>query len=77
MKKVFRESISSNSSSLISIKSERKFRSKIPLVHSKTEDLSMKDNLDHDKNTRSATVTKIRHTDEETLHVSTPDDDDT
>lgn len=38
----------------------------------------MKNNID-DKDLRTATVTKIRHPEEELLHVSTPDiyDDDT
>ncbi len=55
IKKENRESIHSNSSSLLSIK-----------------------NIDNE-NTRSATVTKIRHTDEEISSVTTPDviDDDT
>jgi len=62
IRKENRESIHSSSSSLLSMK---------------TEDLSRK-NTNDNENIRSATVTKIRHSDEEILHALTPDinDDD-
>ncbi|CAF1079193.1 unnamed protein product [Adineta steineri] len=71
-----RESISSNSSSLLSMKSERKISSNIS-SYSKT-----KDNIDDDDEiNRTVTVTKIRHPTEELVQISTPDinhdDDDT
>ncbi len=48
-------------------------------MHSELEDLPIKTNLDDDENIRTATVTKIRHSDEEILPLSTPDinDDET
>jgi hypothetical protein len=53
------------------MKTERKdnrssMSSSLSSVHLKTK-------LDNDEDERSATVTKTRHSDEEPLHISTPD----
>lgn len=69
------ENLQSSSSSFLSKGNERTFRLKIPLRHAKTEDLSMKDDFHLDENIRAATVTKIRHSDEENLPISTSEDE--
>lgn len=65
----------SSSSSFLSRKNERNFRSKKPLFHSKTEDLSSKDDLHLDEKLRAATVTKIRHSDDDIVPLSTSEDE--
>lgn len=65
------EILRSSSSSFLS----RKFRSKKPLFHSKTEDLSNKDDLHLDEKIRATTVTKIRHSDDDIRPISTSEDE--
>ena len=68
-----RKSTYSNSSSSLSMKTERKNNRSNMSSSSSSPSIHLKTKLDNDEDERSATVTKTRHSDDEILHISTPD----
>lgn len=69
------DNLRSSSSSFLSKENDRTFRLKRTFRHAKTEDLSMMDDFHLEERIRAATVTKIRHSDEEILPISTSEDE--